>query len=113
MTISLPSRMAKSAILCAVFLRELIVSSLAVARAVLGKKDRIAPAIIVVPLDLRTRAGVVTLANCVTLTPGTTSLHVSEDMSKLYVHVLDAPSAEAVIAGIKQSFETRIKEIEG
>jgi multicomponent Na+:H+ antiporter subunit E len=99
--------------LAGIFLKELVVSSIAVARSVLGKKDALAPAILAVPVDLKTRAGVTTLANCVTLTPGTTSLHVSEDMSTLYIHVLDAPSGDEVIAGIKSTFEARIREIEG
>jgi multicomponent Na+:H+ antiporter subunit E len=99
--------------LSAIFLKELVVSSVAVARSVLGAKDASSPAIIAVPIGLRTAAGVTTLANCVSLTPGTTSLHVSEDMATLYIHVLDAPSADVVIASIKATFEARIKEIEG
>lgn len=99
--------------LVGIFLKELCVSSIAVARSVLGAKDSSASAIIAVPIELKTRAGVTTLANCVSLTPGTTSLHVSEDLSTLYIHVLDAPSSDKVIADIKTVFEARIKEIEG
>jgi len=98
--------------LAAIFLKELVVSSVAVARSVLGEKGSSSSAIIAVPIELRTAAGVTTLANCVSLTPGTTSLHVSEDMSTLYIHVLDAPSTDEVIASIKDKFEARIKEIE-
>jgi len=111
--IALAHRAAIAMSLAGIFLKELVVSSIAVARSVLGEKDAVAPAILAVPVDLKTRAGVTTLANCVTLTPGTTSLHVSEDMATLYVHVLDAPSGDAVIADIKNKFEARIKEIEG
>jgi multicomponent Na+:H+ antiporter subunit E len=107
------TRIAKSAVLAAVFVRELVFSSVAVARQVLGDSTTLRPAILAVPLDLRSRAGVTTLANCVSLTPGTTSLHVSEDLSTLYVHVLDAPDPDGVVASIKDTFETRIKEIEG
>lgn len=110
---SIVHRSLTALLLAGIFLRELVVSSVAVARSVLGEKDAVTSAIIAVPIGLKTRAGVTTLANCVTLTPGTTSLHVSEDMSTLYIHVLDAPSSEAVIADIKNTFETRIKEIEG
>ncbi len=105
------SRQATS--LAAIFLRELVVSSVAVARSVLGARSAPASAIIAVPIELRTAAGVTTLANCVSLTPGTTSLHVSEDMTTLYIHVLDAPSEDEVIASVKSTFEARIKEIEG
>lgn len=110
---SLVNRIGQIAILAAVFVRELVLSSVAVARQVLGDSAALRPAIVAVPLDLKSRVGVTTLANCVTLTPGTTSLHVSEDLSTLYVHVLDAGDADEVAASIKDVFETRIKEIEG
>lgn len=106
-------RIGMSMTLGVVFIGELIRSSVAVARQVLGDSSQLEPAIIAVPLDLRSRAGVTALANCVSLTPGTTSLHVSEDLTTLYVHVLDAPQPEAVVQSIKTTFETRLKEIEG
>ena len=106
-------RIGRSMTLGLVFINELIRSSIAVARQVLGDSSQLKPAILAVPLDLRSRAGVTALANCVSLTPGTTSLHVSEDLSTLYVHVLDAPQSDAVVDSIKNTFETRIKEIEG
>lgn len=110
---TLVQRSTNTIVLAGIFLKELVLSSVDVARAVLSTRRTPAPAILAVPITLRTRAGVTTLANCVSLTPGTTSLHVSEDLSTLYVHVLDAPSADDVVAGIKSTFETRIKEIEG
>ncbi|MCO6385986.1 MAG: Na+/H+ antiporter subunit E [Aliihoeflea sp.] len=110
---SLFNRIGQTAILCAVFIKELVLSSIAVARQVLGDSAALRPAIVAVPLDLKSRAGITTLANCVSLTPGTTSLHVSEDLSTLYVHVLDAGDPGDVVASIKDTFETRIKEIEG
>lgn len=106
-------RIGMSMTLGVVFVGELIRSSVAVARQVLGDSSKLEPAIIAVPLNLRSKAGVTALANCVSLTPGTTSLHVSEDLSTLYVHVLDAPQPEAVVESIKTTFETRLKEIEG
>ena len=110
---SIIKRIGRSVTLGLVFINELFRSSIAVARQVLGDSSQLKPAILAVPLDLRSRAGVTTLANCVSLTPGTTSLHVSEDLSTLYVHVLDAPQPDAVVESIKSTFETRIKEIEG
>ncbi|THV20976.1 Na+/H+ antiporter subunit E [Peteryoungia ipomoeae] len=110
---SIIKRIGRSVTLGLVFINELFRSSMAVARQVLGDSSQLKPAILAVPLDLHSRAGVTTLANCVSLTPGTTSLHVSEDLSTLYVHVLDAPQPDAVVESIKSTFETRIKEIEG
>ncbi|MCF3932803.1 Na+/H+ antiporter subunit E [Acuticoccus sp. M5D2P5] len=108
----LPRRSMNVAILTVVFLRELVMSSVTVAKTVLSRDPNPSSAIIAVPLEITTDAGITTLANCVTLTPGTTSLHVSDDRRTLFVHVLDADSEEAVIAEIKEKFERRIKEIE-
>lgn len=108
----LPARILYSSILSVVFLKELVLSSVAVARAALSRELGSVSAIIAYPLELETDMGIVVLANCVTLTPGTTSLHVSDDRKTLYIHVLDAADPNEVIAGIKQSFERRIREIE-
>lgn len=99
--------------LSAVFLRELALSSWSVARAAFARDQRLSPAIIAMPLRLRTDMGIATLANLVSLTPGTTSLHVSADRSTLYVHCLDANDAEVVVADIRRTFEDTLLEIEG
>ncbi|WP_029032940.1 Na+/H+ antiporter subunit E [Salinarimonas rosea] len=108
-----PSRLAAVAQLLATFLVELVKSATRVAAAVLSPNVSVKPAVVAVPIDLKTDLGIATLANLVTLTPGTTSLHVSETRDTLYVHVLDSPSADAVIADIKGTFERLIKRIEG
>lgn len=111
--ISYAKRLTAFAVLCAVFMIELVKASIDVAVAVLSDKQKLRPAIVAVPLDLRTDMGISTLANLVSLTPGTTSMHVSDDRSTLYVHVLDRESDEQVIASIKETFETRVKAVEG
>lgn len=99
-------------LLCVIFLRELAVSAWSVAAAAFSRNAKLSPAIIAVPLRLRTDMGITTLANLVSLTPGTTSLHVSRDHSILYVHCLDAISADNVVADIRRTFEDTINEIE-
>lgn len=99
-------------ILVTIFVRELAVSSVAVARLALAKNPQLSPAIIAVPMDLRTDAGIATLANLVSLTPGTTSLHVSDDRRLLYVHCLDAPAADLVAREIKAGFGFWVREME-
>ncbi|WP_084824732.1 Na+/H+ antiporter subunit E [Lampropedia cohaerens] len=98
--------------LAVIFLRELALSSWAVARAAFARQPALAPAIIAMPLRLRTEMGIATLANLVSLTPGTTSLHVSQDHRTLYVHCLDGSDVQGVINGIRRSFEDVILEIE-
>lgn len=100
----------KVAVLGLIFLRELILSSLAVARDVLRPGHAYRSAIVGVPLDLRNDAQITVLANMVTLTPGTTSLFISDDHETLYVHVMDTPSPEATIASIKDGFEKKVME---
>lgn len=89
-----------------IFLIELFKSSFAVAWTVVNPMIRFNPAIVAVPLDLKTDIHIATLANLVSLTPGTTSLHVSDDRKTLYVHVLDCVDEQATIAGIKTTFES-------
>lgn len=100
-------------ILLLIFPKELLLSSIAVARAAFARDPKVAPAIIAVPIALKTDLGIAALANLVSLTPGTTSLHVNDERSTLYVHCLDAPSAERIVEDIKNTFEKRIQEIEG
>ncbi len=93
------------------FIVELAKSTRAVVRAVLGPTENLRPAILAVPLDIRSPAGTVLFANMVTLTPGTTSLDVSADGRTLYVHVLDAPDHDAAIADMKATLESRAREV--
>lgn len=96
------------AVLAALFVRELSFSVRDVLAAVLNPRRIGHSAIVAVPLDVRTDAGIVLLANLITLTPGTTSLHVSDDRSCLYVHVMNMN--ESVVEGIKNGFERRVME---
>jgi multicomponent Na+:H+ antiporter subunit E len=95
----------------ATFVAELAKSTGATIRAVLGSTGRLRPAILAVPLDVRSPGGTVLFADMVTLTPGTTSLDVSADGRTLYVHVLHAPDHAAAIEGMKSTLEARAREV--
>ncbi|MBJ3774487.1 Na+/H+ antiporter subunit E [Acuticoccus mangrovi] len=97
--------------LAVIFVYELVKSSIIVARLVLSPHRTLSPAIIAYPLEVRTDAEITLLANLITLTPGTLSMDVSDDRSTLYVHAIDAPEPDAVIADIKKSFEDRIRKV--
>ncbi len=99
--------------LCLIFIRELVLSSWTVACAALAPTHKNHPAIIAYPLRVRTDLAIATLANLISLTPGTTSLQVSDDHSTLYVHCLDVESEAAVVSSIRNAFEEIIMEIEG
>lgn len=110
---SLIIRICMGAGLLGVFLYELGLSSFAVAKAAFARNPKIDSAIIAVPIELKHDFSIAVLANLITLTPGTCSLHVSDDKRTIYIHVLDTDDHAAVIAGIKSAFENRLRKIEG
>jgi multicomponent Na+:H+ antiporter subunit E len=91
------------------FLKELALSVREVTLTVLDPKRANRSAIVAVPLGLKGDAGITLLANMITLTPGTTSLHVSEDRSTLYVHVMNV--SDDSVRQIKDGFERSVKEV--
>lgn len=103
----------KIASLIWLFLYELMVSAVRVAIVVLhpNLKAVVRPAIVAVPLTVKSDAEITLLANMITLTPGTLSIDVSEDRSVLYVHALSMESDTALIADIANGFEAKIKEV--
>ncbi|HEU4584178.1 MAG TPA: Na+/H+ antiporter subunit E [Gemmatimonadaceae bacterium] len=99
--------------LVAVFVYDIVASSVAVARVVLTPNSRPHPAIVVIPVDARTDWGVALFAYLVSLTPGSTCLHVADDRRSLYVHLLDAPDIPERVAEIKALYERWILQLEG
>ena len=106
-------RAAAAVALVGAFAMDLVASSLAVARIVLAPRRQNRPAIVAVPVDARTEWGVALFAYLVSLTPGSTCLHVSDDRRTLYVHFLDAPDTEARSAATKALYERWILLMEG
>lgn len=105
-------RQAGGAVLLALtFVWELVKSSVMVAIIVLSPGRKLEPAIIAFPLSVKSDAEITLLANMITLTPGTLSMDVSDDRSTLYVHAIDAPDPDKVIADIKDSFEAQIMRV--
>jgi Multisubunit Na+/H+ antiporter, MnhE subunit len=94
------------------FLWELMVSAVRVALVVIRPdlKKAVRPAIVAVPISLKSDAEITLLANLVTLTPGTLSVDLSPDKSVLYVHALDMGDREAMIADIANGFEKKVRE---
>jgi len=92
------------------FLKELWVSSVKVAAAVLKPDMGNRPGVIAMPLDAKTDLEITLLANCITLTPGTLSLDVSPDRSTLYIHAMFVDDPEALKRETKETMERRILE---
>lgn len=91
------------------FLWELIKSVYDVLQNVINPERVGASAIVMIPLDVKSDLGIALLANMVTLTPGTTTLHVAEDKSCFYAHVMNY--SDSVVDDIKHGFERQIMKV--
>jgi multicomponent Na+:H+ antiporter subunit E len=74
----------------------------------LHPKMPIEPKIIRFTTPLRTGLGIVTLANSITLTPGTVTIEGSQE--EFVVHAITKTAAESLLSGEMQA---RVKEVEG
>lgn len=104
------SRSIKWTKLILLFLYELIVSSVQVAREVLTTQNKSRPGIISVPLTVRREMDIFLLTNMISLTPGTLSLDVTEDCTTLYIHAMFADDAEAIRQQIRDGMERWVIE---
>lgn len=91
--------------LVVMFHYELIVSSFQVAWDVVTPRHRARPAIIDVPLDVKSDAGILLVTNLISLTPGTLSLDVSDDRTTLKVHAMFADDPEGLVRSLKDGME--------
>ena len=106
-------RPAKIAALVLLFVVELIKSAWRVLVLVLQPRLDVKPGIITYPLRVQTDFQIALLANLITLTPGTLTVDVTEDRSRLIIHALDAADPDAIRADIESGFERRILEAFG
>jgi len=91
--------------LVVLFHYELIVSSVSVLWDIITPQNLSQPAIIEMPLDVRSDAGILLVTNLISLTPGTLSIDVSPDRKTLTVHAMFAEDPDAVIAELKGGME--------
>ena len=93
------------------FVYDLVMSSFRVAWDVLTPQDLSSPRILAMPLKAESDLEVLVVTNLISLTPGTLSLDVSPDRKTLYVHAMFADDPEAVIAGLQQGMEHRVRRV--
>ena len=84
------------------FVKELVIANLVVARIVLSPSVPIEPAVIEVPLRVRTDAAITAIANSITLTPGTLTMDYDGATNTLYVHTIDGSEEAAVVEPIRR-----------
>lgn len=88
--------------LVTIFLWDVIVANVDVAYRVLAPTRPIEPQVILVPLRVETDLGVTTIANAITLTPGTITLDHEPSDNALFVHIIDGRNPEAVVEPIRE-----------
>lgn len=94
-----------------VFLWDVLVANLQVAWLIVNVGRTLRPRWLVIPLELRNPHAITTLANVISLTPGTVSSEIGPDRRTLLVHSLDVADEAEAIAFIKRRYETPIREI--
>lgn len=95
-----------------VVLCDIVVANVKVAYIVLFKSNtQIRPHFITIPLEIYSPEAITVLAGTITMTPGTLTADLSADGRSLLVHCLDTDDPDGEVAGIKQRYEARLKEI--
>lgn len=97
------------------FMKEVVLANLQVAWLVLRNPKDLSPGIIKLPMNLKSEWAQVTLANMITLTPGTLSLNIfpakGGDDPFILVHVTHFTDAEEVRRAIDEGFTRRLKRV--
>lgn len=96
--------------LAVLFIKELILSGLRVAKLVISPRMELRPGIFAYPLSVDRDFEITLLANLITLTPGTLSVDVSSDRRTLFVHAIDCSDIEKSKTEIRNGFERKIEE---
>ncbi len=84
------------------FLYELVTANLEVAYRVLAPSMPIDPDVYEVPLRVETDIAITTIANSISLTPGTLSMDYDADRNAIYVHTLAGRNRDAVVEPIRR-----------
>jgi multicomponent Na+:H+ antiporter subunit E len=90
-----------AAVFLLVFVKDLVVANFDVAYRVLAPSLPIEPDVVEVPLRVRSDLAITTIANSITLTPGTLTMDYDESRNSLYVHAITGRDTDAVIAPIR------------
>lgn len=77
-----------------VYMWEEIKAHLNVGYRILHPKLPLKPAIVKLPIELKSDVGITALANSITMTPGTLTVDIDEEESNLFVHWISAEAVE-------------------
>jgi multicomponent Na+:H+ antiporter subunit E len=90
---------------------ELVLANLKLAADVVRPNRTMRPAVVRVPLDVRSDGEILMFAALLNLTPGSIALDVSEDRKTLYVHVMHIETADEARRDMKAGFERRVQRL--
>ena len=89
--------------------REVVLATIAVTKLVLGPLERLRSGFVALPLEAETDLEVTVLANSITLTPGTITVHVDPERRLLVMHAMDiGQDPEDLRRGTKDVLEANI-----
>ncbi|MFA6939378.1 MAG: Na+/H+ antiporter subunit E [Clostridiaceae bacterium] len=98
-----------------IYIVELVKANWDVAKRSLSKDININPGIVKISTELKSDYGLAMLSNCITLTPGTITMEVTEEDGKsyMYIHWIDvkARNMEEASNIIKGAFEPYVRRI--
>lgn len=88
------------------FLRALVLANLLLTKTILfEKREDLAPGFLTYPVGHLSKFEILLLSHCITLTPGTTTVEISPDFTRLVLHALYARDPEATVIGIRSDLE--------
>ncbi|QDI92415.1 Na+/H+ antiporter subunit E [Salicibibacter halophilus] len=98
-------------VLMAIFMWELIMSTIVVIGQILRPKLNITPGIFKLETELESNWEITTLALLFMLTPGSVVVEVSPDKNTFYMHVMDIPVSRDMVISSHARFEKAIMEV--
>ncbi|MFZ6027137.1 MAG: Na+/H+ antiporter subunit E [Chloroflexota bacterium] len=93
------------------FLFDMLRANLRLAVTILSPKMNLRPAVVAVPLTLRSETAIILLTNLITLTPGTLTLDISSDRRMLYIHTVWLEDVAQFRRQVIEGYERRVKEL--
>lgn len=93
------------------YLGELLLSNLRVALDVLRPRSRSSPAFVAIPVEGLSDPQITLLANLITMTPGTLSIDVTDDRSKLFIHAMFVRDADGLRRTIEHDLVRRVRAV--
>lgn len=90
---------------------DIFTASLSLAWLIVQPAPNLRPGVVKVPLDAKGDVTIATIANLITLSPGTLTLDIAGDGSALYVHAMVLEDAVSFRQSVKDGYERRVIEV--